>query len=106
MDNVATVFAAIFASVLEREAADSVPVFSFRDSLHEFEKSQFALASHNGVYEGFTQRLLHCQAGMPTAKYDWQLWTEPFHSVGDPNRCSNVRAGKHRHAQAERILGL
>jgi hypothetical protein len=106
VDNVATIFATIFAGILKRKAADSVPVFPFRDPLHEFEKCEFTLASHNGIHEGFTQRLIHCQAGMPPAKYNRQLRTMPFYSTGDPYSRSNVGASKNRYAQAQCILGL
>ena len=43
---------------------------------------------------------------MPTAKYNRQLRKMPFYSAGDPNRRSNVGAGKHGYAQAERIFRL
>ena len=43
---------------------------------------------------------------MPPAKYNWQPRTKPFYLVSDSNRRSDVGAGKHRYAQAERILSL
>src|SRR5579863_2479003 len=90
--------------VFERQATDAVPGFPLHDPLHQFQKSEFALAAYDGVNKGLAQRLIHCQGRMPAAEYDRHFRAKRFDRASNPDRTADHRASQNGDSQTERTF--
>ena len=90
--------------ILERQAANAVPILPTRDSLRQFEQGQFALASDNASTKGSRRVCCVARLACQPPKTIGRSGRKFLHCSRDPNRSSDVRPGQNRNAQAESVF--